>query len=123
MNYHPELQSIISQQIEAAPIHESSHSVIQKWFSDVKSMIDKYDIQPQDIYNMDKTGYSIGSIKAVRIIIDRTQNIRYAAHPGRQEWVTIIECISIDGSALLPLIIFKGKSLVHGWIPEETPKT
>ena len=48
-------------------------------------MIDEYDIQPQDIYNMDETGYSIGSIKAVRIIIDRTQNIRYAAYPGRQE--------------------------------------
>ena len=85
MNCHPELQSIISEQIEAASIHESSHSVIQKWFNDVKSMIDKYDIQPQDIYNMDKTGYSISSIKAVCIIIDRTQNIRYAAHPGRQE--------------------------------------
>ena len=85
MNCHLELQSIISQQIEAAPIHESSHSVIQKWFNDVKSMIDEYDIQPQDIYNMDKTGYSISSIKAVRIIIDRTQNIRYAAYPGRQE--------------------------------------
>ena len=123
MNRHPELQSVIPEQIEAARIHESLHSVIQKWFDDVKSIINRYDIQPQDISNMDETGYSISSIKATCVIIDRTQNIRYAAHPGHQEWVTVIECISMDGSALLPLIIFKGKSLVHGWIPEQTPKT
>jgi hypothetical protein len=87
-----------------------------------ESIINEFDIQPCDIYNMDETGFSIGSIKATRVIVDRTQNIRYSAYPGRQEWVSAIECISMDGTAISPLIIFKGKTLSSRWIPNETPK-
>src|SRR5438552_6191067 len=110
MNRHPELESLIAEQIEAARIQETSRPVLEKWFDDVKSIIDEYNIQPRDIYNMDETGFSIGSIKATRVIVDRTQNIRYSAYPGRQ-WVSAIECISMDSTALPPLIIFKGKTL------------
>jgi hypothetical protein len=67
---------------------------------------------------MDETGYSIGSIKATRVIIDKTKNIRYSAIPGRQEWVSVIESISMDGFALPPFIIFKGKTLTGKWLAE-----
>jgi len=121
MSRHPDLDSLIAEQIEAARIKETSRPVLEKWFTDVKSIIDEFNIEPQDIYNMDETGFSIGSIKATRVIIDRTQNIRYSAYPGRQEWVSVIECISMDGSALPPLVIFKGKTLSSRWIPTNTP--
>ena len=85
MNCHPELESLMAEQIEAARIQETSRSVLEKWFADVKSIIDENNIQPRDIYNMDETGFSIGSIKATRVIVDRTSNIRYSAYPGRQE--------------------------------------
>ena len=109
------------EQIYAARIKESTHSAIQKWFTDVKSIIDDYDVLPCNIYNMDETGFSIGAIKATRVIIDKTKNIRYSAIPGRQEWVSVIECISMDGSALPPMVIFKGKTLTGRWLPENVP--
>ena len=121
MARHPELTSLIAEQIEAVRIKETSRPILEKWFADVKSIIDEFNIQPQDIYNMDETGFSIGSIKATRVIIDRTQNIRYSAYPGRQEWVSAIECISMDGTALPPLVIFKGKTLSTRWISPNTP--
>src|SRR2546429_9786277 len=111
MNCYPELKSLIAEQIKPARIQETSSSILEKWFADVKSIIDENNIQPHDIYNMDETGFSIGSIKATCVIIDRTSNIRYSAYPSRQEWVTAIECISMDGKAIPPLIIFKGKTL------------
>jgi hypothetical protein len=98
MNRHPELQSLIAEQIEAVRIKETSHPVLEKWFKDVKSIIDEFEIRPCDTYNMDETGFSIGAIKATRVIIDRTQNIRYSACPGRQEWVSAIECVSMHGA-------------------------
>jgi polyhydroxyalkanoate synthesis regulator phasin len=61
---HPELATIMPEQIEAARITKSSREVLQKWFDDVQSLIKDYNIQQRDIYNMDETGYSIGSIKA-----------------------------------------------------------
>jgi hypothetical protein len=116
MTRHPDLVCLIAEKIEVVRIKEISHSVLEKWFNDVNSIILEYDIQPCDIYNMDETGFSIGAINATRVIIDRTQNIRYSAYPGRQEWVSVIECISMDGNALPPFIIFKGKTLSSCWI-------
>jgi len=121
LNRHSELESIIPESIEAVRIKETSAAVIQKWFDDINYLIQTHDIQPQDTYNMDETGFSIGSIKATRVIIDKTQRSRYAAQPGRQEWVSVIECISMDGTAMSPFIIFKGKTLSRKSIPENTP--
>src|SRR5947207_7124042 len=39
---------------------------------------------------------------------------------GRQEWVTCIECICMDGNSLSPMIIFKGAKPLKKWIPEST---
>jgi len=121
LNRHEELESIIPESIEAVCIKETSAAVIQKWFDNVNYLIQTHDIQPQDTYNMDETGFSIGSIKATRVIIDKTQRSRYAAQPGRQEWVSVIECISMDGTAMPSFIIFKGKTLSGKLIPENTP--
>lgn len=35
--------------------------------------------------------------------------MKYQAQPGRQEWVTAVECIYADGASFPPLIIFKGE--------------
>ena len=82
---HPELSIVMPEQIDAARVKETSHEVLNKWVVDVESIIRDYNIQPWDIYNMDETGYSIGSIRATRGIIDKTKNIWYSAIPGRQE--------------------------------------
>jgi hypothetical protein len=42
---------------------------------------------------------------------------KYQAEPGRQEWITAVECISADGHTIIPLIIFKGDNLMSSWIP------
>ena len=39
---------------------------------------------------------------------------KFQAKPGRQEWVTSVECICADGSSLPP---FKGENLSRQWIP------
>jgi len=122
LNRHSELATIIPESIEAIRIKETSAAVIQNWFDQYASLIQTHNIQPQDIYNMDETGFSIGSIKATRVVIDKTKRSRYSAQPGRQEWVSIIECISEDGSAIPPLMIFKGKTLSRQWLPSNTPK-
>src|SRR5271170_1284879 len=44
------------------------------------------------------------------------------AEPGRQEWITVIECICADGSIILPMVIFKGKNLMTSCIPQPAPK-
>ena len=66
MTRYSDLESIMAKSIEAVWIKETSHMILMKWFDDVKSIIDKHDIHPRNIYNMDETGLSIGCIKATR---------------------------------------------------------
>ncbi|KFY67725.1 hypothetical protein V497_00248 [Pseudogymnoascus sp. VKM F-4516 (FW-969)] len=68
---------------------------------------------------MDETGFSIGTMQSTRIIVDSSLRTRFQAHPGRQEWVSAVECICMDGTAIDPLIIFKGQNILQSWIPKE----
>ena len=71
------------------------------------------------MYNMDESGFSIGTTQAGRIIINSKIRSRLQAQPGRQEWVTVIECICADGTMVSPLVIFKGENLSNTWIPAD----
>jgi hypothetical protein len=61
---------------------------------------------------MDETGFSIGTMQSTRIIVDSTLRMRFQAHLGRQEWVSTVKCICRDGTAIDPLIIFKGQNVL-----------
>jgi len=74
---------------------------------------------------MDESGFTIGVIEASKVIIDKqssSNSIYHQAQPGRQEWVTSVECICADGSSLPPLIIFKAENFCRDWVPANAPK-
>jgi hypothetical protein len=64
---------------------------------------------------MDKIGFSIRSVQWGKVIINSQIRCQFQANPGRQEWVTAIECICGNGNAIDPLLIFKGAK-VGDWI-------
>lgn len=41
---------------------------------------------------------------------------QFQAQPGRQEWVTMVECICGDGSVIDPLVIFHRTNLNTEWL-------
>ena len=52
-------------------------------------------------------------MESTRIIIDSTLRTKHQAHPGRQEWVSMIECICADGTDIPLLGIFKWQNVLH----------
>jgi hypothetical protein len=70
------------------------------------------------MFNMDETGFSIGSTHGAYVVVDDTVKSQFQVQPGRQEWVTVLECICGDGSSPPPLVIFKAYKL--GSISETT---
>ena len=117
MARHPQLESTRRKCIEAARIKDVSVERLTKWLEDLERIIDAHNIEPQNIYNMDESGFAMGDIEASQRIINTTIRQRFQAKPGRQEWITAMECICADGSSLPPLIIFKGENLSRQWIP------
>ena len=66
---------------------------------------------------MDESGLAICEKEAGRCIINASIRQQFQAKPGRQEWVTVVECICADGSVVPPLVIFKAENLSREWIP------
>ena len=110
---HSQLKSVMGKSIELARVKESSPEVIAHWFSVLEQTIMKENILWSNIYNADESGFGIGYKGTTHVIVDVSQGIKqaYQAEPGRQEWVTVMECICVDGSFISPMIIFKGKNL------------
>ena len=74
-------------------------------------------ISIENVYNIDETGNSLGTMERAHMVVDTIQNTQYQGQLGRQEWITAVECICVDGISISPLIIFKGESLLLSWVP------
>ena len=120
---HPELKTVAGRTIDSSRVRESSPEKLKRWFDEFERVIDEYKVDAKNIYNMDETGFSIGTMQASHIIINKTIRTQLQAAPGRQEWVSIIECVSMDGTAIPPLTIFKGERLSNAWIPNNVEVT
>jgi len=116
---HPELASVRPRSIDAVRLRDTSPERLQRWFDDLEKVLAEYNIKPENIYNMDESGFAIGEKEAGRCIINATIRQQFQAKPGRQEWVTAVECICANGTALPPLIIFKVENLSREWIPAD----
>ena len=71
-----------------------------------------------ETYLTNAKGFNIGIRgKNAFVVCNTDERQVYEAEQGRTEWVTIMECICGDGSAIPPLMIFKGENIQTGWIP------
>jgi len=118
---HPELAGVTLQSIESSRLKAATPERLQKYFDDLEKVVAEYNILAENKYNMDESGYAIGEIEATRCIINANIRQQFQSKPGRQEWVTSVECICADGTALPPLIIFKGEKVSPRWVTENIP--
>ena len=64
---------------------------------------------------MDEKGLMLGQALKVKIICRRGRRNLHYTQDGNREMVTVIECVSADGSVLPPMYIYKGSSHLMGW--------
>jgi len=120
---HPDLETVIGKTIEKARIKGTTVEALQNWFNAFETVVVKNnDVLSENVYNMDESGFSIGTINASRVIVNTQIGQRYQANPGRQEWVSVVECICMDDTSISPMIIFKGENLLSNWIPSGLTK-
>ena len=108
---YPQLKSVMRKCIELACVKEFSSEVIKEWFNVLTQTMDEENISWENVYNADESGFGVGKKRATRVIVDVSLKEAYQAEPGRQEWVTVMECVCADGTFIPPLIIFKGANL------------
>ncbi|PQM43848.1 hypothetical protein VE01_10744 [Pseudogymnoascus verrucosus] len=80
---HPNLRVKLGRRVEAQRMNGVTKQVLKGWFDAYKSLITEQKIENYNTYNMDETGFSIGTMQSTRIIVDSTLRTRFQAHPGR----------------------------------------
>jgi hypothetical protein len=76
--------------------------LIQGWFKCIQDIKIQYGTLDEDSWNFDETGFQMGVIATVRVVTGTNK----AGQPrtiqlGNREWVTIIECINVNGRLVL----------------------
>jgi hypothetical protein len=117
---HPRVKTCFSRTIDTAQSTALDFSTIKSYFDNLGEVLREHKYPPSAIYNVDETGFSIGSSRKSVVLLDQLNQRREKKQPGRQEWITSLECVSTSGVTLPPCLIFKGQNLNSGWIPDET---
>ncbi len=115
LHRQPDLVTRWSQRLERDRANNCTPEIFTYWFQLFESQIQKYGIQRRDIYNMDEKGLALGQIGSEQVVCSKyTKNPR-VKEPTNTEWVSLLECILIDGDLLPPFIIFKAKVQMEEW--------
>lgn len=112
---HPSLKSRFSTPKDRERIVAEDVGVFRKWFDLFIGQVNKYKIKPRNIYNMDEKGYAMGMIGKARVIVSQHDRVAYMMQEGSREWVTLLECVTMDGDMLGVQFIFKGKLKMKEW--------
>jgi DDE superfamily endonuclease/Tc5 transposase DNA-binding domain len=92
---------------------------IREWYRRLENKIKEHGIQPQDIYNMDETGFRIGVGRAHSVITRYRSGRQYLADPDNRDYITSIECICADGTALPSCLVLKGAIIQERFIVDQ----
>lgn len=78
--------------------------------------MERYNLLLPNIYNMDEKGFAQGLLGTLKVVCDKrlkgTDKPLYK-HCGSREWVSIIECICVDGTTISSHLIFAKKEHPH----------
>ncbi len=111
------MKSVVGAPIDANRVKDTTVEALERWFEAYKrEVLDDENVLMSNVYNFDESGFSIGTIQAARVIVSLKADSRFQANPGRQEWVTVMEAICTDGSAISPVVIFKGEQFNTSWV-------
>ena len=122
LKWQKHLNSACVRKIEAVR-NEVCPEDLRKWFDELYEVINKFDILPENMYNMDETGFNNGDSEGRHVIVDSTISRRQQAQLGKQKWVTSVDSVCADGSSLPPLLIFRGATFVAEWVPSGFDQT
>jgi len=76
---------------------------------------------------MDEKGFLLGILQKIKRIFIRVHadsgKLRGSGQDGSREWITLVACICMDGTALSPSIIYQSDSstLQDSWLEDFDP--
>ncbi len=111
---HPDLKTAFIPTLDKERAAAENADALQQWFNLYKRIREDYDIEDDDVYNMDEKGFMQGVLSKMKVI-SRHEKKQYMTQCGNREWVSVIECVSLNGRLFPSWVIFKAKQRHTSW--------
>ncbi|KJZ71080.1 hypothetical protein HIM_09499 [Hirsutella minnesotensis 3608] len=97
---------------------------VHQYFETLQQVVQENGIPPEDIWNMDETGFRIGVGKD-QLIVTKRARAHYFGIPENRESATAIEAISASGEVIPAFLILAAQMHMTSWyqIPELDQET
>jgi hypothetical protein len=83
----------------------------KRYFNLLHTTMDRYNILPENTYNMDEKGFMMGSVGKSKRVFSRQMwekgQVKVTLQDGSRTWVSVLAYVGADGTALPPSIIFE----------------
>ena len=119
---HPKLKARRVRSIDWKRHGNNIYEKIREWFDSIGNVLQDPAILPENVYNMDETGVMLSMLSSVKVLVGKDDLRGYRGAGVKRTMVTAIECISADGRALLPLIIWPASTHRSNWTTYRTPR-
>jgi len=90
-------------------------AAVEHYFNMLHETLEKYNIQPHNLYGFDETGFALGCGKKTRVLASASETTQKMQRDGNKEGVTVMSTICADGSNVPPVVIFKGQYFLEKW--------
>jgi hypothetical protein len=97
------------------------YNKIINWFTVIGKELTSPIVFAENIYNMDKTGVLLSILNSLKVLIGRHKLKTHRGAGVKRILITAIECISVDGRSLYPLIIWPTAIHRSTWTTHPTP--
>ena len=129
MTRYPEIKTVNIPPLDKERAMAQDPEILAGWFDLYLYLKTTYEVNKEDIYNIDEKGFIIGVIAKLRVMLNKYEMINgkkkrrnaYITQYGNREWVSLVEYVSLDGRRLPPWIIFKGKQIQKAWKEVKEP--
>jgi len=111
-NRHPELKFTKPEQLEKSRAAMSNQEVIKGYLTVVKTVIEKHQVMPKNIWNFDET--SLVQKNSVKVYSGKLKKQAVALTSHMDTTASMLIAINAIGEKMPPLYIFKGKKSSTG---------
>lgn len=74
---YPHLNVAIGRRIESVQMDGATKPVLDAWFDAYQKVVQEHGIDQKNIYNMDESGFSTGTMDSTRIILDSSLRTKH----------------------------------------------
>ncbi len=116
LSRNPQIKRVIARGLDRTRASATLKiETLNEYFELYASLRQKYNIETEDIYNMDEKGFCMGAIQRSYVLIPVSEKEAFLRQDGNREWVSVIETISASGESLPSYIIFKAAYQQSTW--------